>query len=82
MWQKSENSERTRPQSIEYSGNIVIVRRDFREVEATGDREAHWEWTEWQMTKDQYEVYQTFEIRAKEQEDALVELAGLISEVV
>lgn len=82
MWVKSENDRPIRPESVEQSGNIVIVRRGFKLVEATEDQEAHYEYDEWQMTAEQYEVYQSLQGIIKEQEDALVELAELISEVM
>jgi len=82
MWAKAENSESTRPLEIEYSGSWVIIRRDFKLIEETEEFPEHYEWQEWQMTKDQYEVYKNFEDLINEQSDALVELADLISEVV
>lgn len=82
MWTKSENSRPVKPESVERSGNMVIVRKGFRMIEATEEREAHYEWDEWQMTAEQYEVYETFKVQVDEQADALVELAGLISEVI
>lgn len=82
MWAKSANSENVQPQAVEHSGNCVIVRKNFRHVSATEDFPEHYEYDEWQMTKEQYEVYKDFEARLDEQDDALIELAGLISEVV
>lgn len=79
MWQKSNNSEYVRPLEVERSGNNVIVRQSIKPVEATEDMPAHYAWEEMQLTADQYEVYQQFEQRIKENEDALVELAELIS---
>ena len=80
MWTKSENGEVTKPAPLEVSGDIIIVRRSFRQVDATEEFPAHWEWEEWQMTKEQYEVYQYHEVAIKEQEDALIELAELYAE--
>lgn len=82
MWTRSENSRPVKPEEIERSCNIVIVRKGFTFVEATDEREAHYEYDEWQMTAEQYEVYETFKAQVDEQADALVELAGLISEVI
>ena len=76
MFQKSENDRPVKPASVERSGNVVIVRNGFK---LAGD---HYEYDEWQMTAEQYEVYQSLEVTIKEQEDALVELAELISEVM
>lgn len=81
MWTKSENSNAMMPPKTEISGNNVILRKNFRLVEATEDNAAHYEYDEWQMTKEQYEIYQYHEAILTEQADALVELAGLISEV-
>lgn len=82
MWTKAGNGEPIRFPEYEESGNNVILRRGFKLIEAEGEFPAHYEWEEWQMTKEQYEVYQNFETLINEQADALVELADLISEVV
>ena len=82
MWVKSENSEPIIPAALERSGSNVILRRRFQHVEATEDRPEHYEWEEWQMTADQFEVYHDFEQQINEQSDALIELAELISEVI
>lgn len=82
MWIKSENGEPIAPAAIERSGNNVIVRRRFQFVEATDDKPEHYEYDEWQMTAEQFEVYQAFETQMNEQSDALVELAELIAEVL
>ena len=65
---------------MEVSGNSIILRRNFRFVEATEMLPEHYEYEECQMTKEQFEIYKDFESRLKEQDDALIELAGLISE--
>lgn len=49
-------------------------------VEATEDKPSHYEYDEWQMTKEQYQVYQVLEQQITEQDDALVELAELFAE--
>ena len=36
----------------------MIVRRNFQEIPAAEDMPAHYEWEEWQMTAEQFEVYQ------------------------
>lgn len=82
MWTNSENSENIRPQAIEISGDHVILRKEFVLVEATDEAPAHYKYKEWQMTKKQYDIYKNFEERIREQDDALVELAELISEVI
>lgn len=79
MWQKSNNSEFVRPLEVERSGNNVIVRQNIKPVATTEEIPAHYDWEEMQLTAAQYEVYQQFEQRIKENEDALVELAELIS---
>lgn len=82
MRQKSSNSDSVRPLDVEKSGEIVIVRRHFHLIDATEEIPEHYEYDEWQMTADQYEVYQSLQSVIKEQEDALVELADIISEVM
>ena len=39
----------------------------------------HWEYEEWQMTKDQYDVYQVMLTETGDIEDALIELAEIIA---
>lgn len=51
-------------------------------AEATEEMPEHWVYEEWQMTAQQYEIYQAFEAQISEQSDALVELAELVSEVL
>lgn len=80
MWKKTENGEAVVPHAIEVSGSNVIVRRMFEYVEATEDKPEHYEYEEWQMTKDQYQVYRTLEKQINEQDDALIELAYLFAE--
>lgn len=60
----------------------MILRKNYHHVAADGEMPAHYEYDEWQMTKEQYDVYLDLETRMHEQDDALVELAGLISEVI
>ena len=80
MWARSKNSEAKKPEKVEKSGSQVIIRKDFLFVQATEEENAHWEYSEWQMSEKEYEIYKNFEDRMKEQEDALVELAGMIAE--
>lgn len=82
MWQKTENGEAVCPPAFERSGDNVILRKGFRLVEATEDMGEHYIYDEWQMTAAQYEVYQVMDTAIREQSDALVELAELISEVI
>lgn len=57
MWIKSENGESTKPLTKELSGDTVILRKGFQFVEATEEMPAHWTYDEWQMTKEQYDVF-------------------------
>lgn len=82
MWTRIENSDLTKPPVYEESGSNVIVRRAYNQVDATEDKPAHWEYDEWQMTKEQYAVFEPLNTIVNEQSDALVELAELISEVL
>lgn len=58
----------------------MIVRKNFKRVSSTTDTPEHWEYDEWQMTKEQYDVYQYHENLLNDQSDALVELAELFAE--
>lgn len=82
MWNRSENSEDIRPLEIEAAGEYVIVRKNFVFVGATEEKPAHYEYDEWQMSREQYEVYSSMSQEMADQSDALVELAELIAEVI
>ena len=82
MWTRAENGEGVKPPAKEDSGGTVILRRDYTKVAATDEMPEHWEYDEWQMSIDQYEIYQYYESQIADQSDALIELAELISEVM
>ena len=82
MWIRTKNGESVKPSTKEISRDIVIVRKGFELIPATQDKPEHWEFDEWQMTAEQYEVYAYYETLVNEQSDALLELADLISEVI
>ena len=81
MWTKTENGESIRPASIESSGGMVILRKNFKLVPETSDAPSHYEYEEWQMKREEYEIFQYYETLVGEQSDALMELAELITEV-
>lgn len=81
MWIKSENSDAEKPKAIIFSPNRVILNRNFHHVNATDETPEHWEYETWDMSAEQYEVYRYMETQAREQSDALVELAEIISEI-
>jgi len=81
MWTKSQNGEDHEPQKVEEMGNAVMIRRNIKRVPESEEMSAHYEYEEWQMSKEQYEVYQNFETQINEQADALVELAGMLAEM-
>lgn len=81
MWIRSENGEPIKPLPIEASGSNVILRRNYTRVVATEEMPEHWTYDEWQMTAEQYEIYQNFEQAINEQSDALIELADIIAEI-
>ena len=78
MWQRSENDSLNKPLEVEKSGSSMIVRKDFKKIDGTEEIHAHWAYLEWQMTKEQYDVYKTMNEKLSEQEDAILELADLI----
>ena len=80
MWKKSENSDPKKPLEYEESGNNIIVRRNYHKVSATEDMREHWSYEEWQMTREQYAVFNPLNSIIEEQSDALVELAELAAE--
>ena len=82
MWQKSSNGEAVKPPEVSIDASGVILTRNHHHVEATEEIPEHWEYDEWQMTKEAYEVYTYYEALTNEQSDALMELAELIAEVI
>lgn len=60
----------------------MILRKNFRLIAEAEGRPEHYEYEEWQMSAEQYVVYQYHEQMISEQSDALMELAELISEVM
>jgi len=84
MWISSENGELNKPDSVEFANGTVIIRRNFQFVDSdsTGTdpdtMPPHWKYEEWQMTKEQYEVYQVMKAQQEEQADAILELADMI----
>lgn len=78
MWRESENGDSLKPEAVEKSGDYVIVRRNFKLVPVTEEIPEHWTWEEWQMTKEQFEVYEPMQAKLVEQEDAILELADII----
>lgn len=82
MWIHCGNGESVKPPVKEVSGDQVIVRKAFELIPADGDFPEHWEYDEWQMPKEAYEVYTYYEALTNEQSDALMELAELIAEVI
>lgn len=81
MWIKTENSDARKPDPVIYSGNRVILNRNFRNIPASEDIPEHWEYDTWDMSREQYEVYQYQEAQLQEQADALIELADIIAEM-
>lgn len=82
MWTRTENGETAKPLEKEIGNRYVIVRKGFEYIEETEDKPAHWEYDEWQMTLEQYEVYKTFDEQVSEQADALIEIADILAEVL
>lgn len=72
MWVRSENSEPIMPPEVEYSGDYVIVRKGFALIQATDEFPAHYEYDEWQMTKEQYEIYVAMNTAQPVSEQALM----------
>lgn len=82
MWIRSENDSINKPLKEERAGTCTIIRKNYHLIGADAERPAHWEYDEWQMTAEQYEVYQDVAEKLAEQDDALIELAGLLTEVM
>ena len=78
MWTKTQNGENVKPPAVSVDQSGVIIRKNYHAVEATEDMPSHWEYEEWQMTSEQYELYQTMAAETADLEDALIELAELI----
>ena len=78
MWIKSGNGDANKPLELEVNGDWYIIRKNFRLIDATEDMTEHWEYLEWQMTKEQYDVYHVMTSEFNLQENAILELADLI----
>lgn len=86
MWKRVSNSDSIKPLDIDEvsSQSKVYVRRNFvlipaseSETEGTQTPE-HWEYDEWVMSKEQYEVYKVMKSEQEEQADAILELADIV----
>ena len=56
MWQKASNAEALEPKYVSEDASGVIVTKNHIFIPAMDDVPAHWEYEEWQMTHEQYEV--------------------------
>ena len=86
MWKRTSNSNGIKPLEIDEvsSQSKVFVRRNFELIPASeGETEEtqtpeHWEYDEWVMSKEQYEVYKVMKSEQDEQADAILELADIV----
>ena len=78
MWQKSSNGEAVKPPEVSIDASGVILTRNHHHISATEEAPEHWEYEEWQMTAEQYEVYLAMQAENADLSDALIELADLI----
>ena len=78
MWQKSSNGEAVKPPEVSIDASGVILTRNHHHVDATEEIPEHWEYEEWQMSPEQYEVYLAMQAENADLSDALIELADLI----
>lgn len=78
MWTKAENSEAVKPPEVSVDASGVVLTRNCHLIQATEDKPEHYEYEEWQMTKDQYEVYKYMKEQNDELSDALIELAEIV----
>ena len=78
MWTKASNGEAARPAEVSIDNSGVIVRKDYHHIDAAEDMPEHWEYMEWQMSPDQYEVFKALMEETSDIEDALIELAEII----
>lgn len=63
------------------SSTLVYIRKDVVFVEATEDKDAHWECLEHAVKAEQWELYKSIIENTSalaDVEDALIELAGMI----
>lgn len=59
MWTKASSGESVRPPEVSIDASGVVVTRNAHLVEATDDIPEHYEYEEWQMSHEQYEVFET-----------------------
>lgn len=79
MWRKSSNSESVKPAEVSVDTGGVCIRRNYKHIAASGENPDHWEYEEWQMSAEQYDVFKAMQEETSDIEDALIELAELIA---
>jgi len=80
MWTRVENGDPMKPLEYEESGNNIIVRRAYHKIAADAEMPEHWSYEEWQMTREQYAVFDPLNSTIEEQSDVLAELGELFAE--
>ena len=83
-WRKSENSDKTKPEAVQFDYNCetVYVRKDFENhKEETGEnpRPEHWSWNEIKIPLNDWEYWKQLMVHSEEiteTQDAAVELAS------
>ena len=78
MWTKASNSESQKPPEVSVDASGVIVTRNHRRIHATEEMPEHWEYEEWQMTREQYEIYAAMTADLDDTAAAICELAALV----
>ena len=56
MWKKASNGESLEPKYVSIDPSGVIVTKNHTFIPESEDVPAHWEYEEWQMSHDQYDV--------------------------
>ena len=79
MWKESENSNSVKPLEFETGLSTVYVRKNFKLVEATDDRDAHWTYDELEIDKSAYPLFVTLQGKIDEQDAVIAEQDELLA---
>lgn len=80
-WKRVNNSNNQKPLAVDETSSqtSVYIRRNFVLIPTSEDETPeHWEYDEWVMSKEQYEVYKVMKSEQDEQADAILELADIV----
>lgn len=79
MWKESENSNSVKPLEFETGLSTIYLRKNFKLVEATEDRDAHWTYDELEIDKSAYPLYAALQDKIDKQNETIAEQDELLA---